>query len=244
MQSKQRKKIAVFGTKDTFCGQIVQTQQFKEMYIIEKMLTEEIEEIDESELHARNPVKTCEYIRNRRIFGAEVLEGEEAWEYLEQNTEKEDRIYGLLILEDNNKRRQKIISKVKEYYREKIKILSWISETATLKNGSRIGEGVVIMDHCYVGYKTEIGDSVTIQTGSIIEHHSKIGKFVNICPGFLSGSFIEIEEMVQINIGVTTFNRIKVSKEICIAAGSLVTKNCDKPGIYLGRPAAIWNPGN
>ena len=100
------------------------------------------------------------------------------------------------------------------------------------------------MDHCYVGYKTEIGDSVTIQTGSIIEHHSKIGKFVNICPGFLSGSFIEIEEMVQINIGVTTFNRIKVSKEICIAAGSLVTKNCDKPGIYLGRPAVIWNSSN
>ena len=48
VSSIPKKKVVVFGTKDTFCGQIIQAQQFRDMYTIDKILTEEIEEIDES----------------------------------------------------------------------------------------------------------------------------------------------------------------------------------------------------
>ena len=105
------------------------------------MLTEEIEEIDESELHAK--------IRSRRvnIFATE--------EYLEPRCWKAQRLGNTLkkilkrrqdLWNINTRRQQQ--KKEKDYKQDKrmlqkkIKILSWISETATIKNGSRIGRGL------------------------------------------------------------------------------------------------------
>ena len=88
--------------KDTFCGQIVNSRQFKRKFKIAKILTEVLPVIEEAELHKRNPVKTCEYARNKRIFGAEILRVT-AWQYLRQITNKKDRvcdISGIIILED------------------------------------------------------------------------------------------------------------------------------------------------
>ena len=190
-------------------------------------MTEVLPVIEEAELHKRNPVKTCEYARNKRIFGAEILEGHSAWQYLRQITNKKDRvcdISGIIILEDQILERKRIYEKVKQEIGGKLPILSWISETAFVDETAKVGEGTIITNNCYVGYKAELGLSVIMQTGCILEHHSKIGNFVNICPGLVTGSFINIEDEAQINIGVTMFNRVNIGKGTCIGAGSLVTK--------------------
>ena len=88
-----------------------------------------------------------------------------------------------------------------------------------------------------MGYKAEVGKSVLIQTGCVIEHHSRIGNFVNICPAFTCGSFANIRDKVQINIGVTMFNRVNIGEGACIGGGSLITKDCEGNKLYFGRPA-------
>ncbi len=240
MLPQKRQKVIVFGLKDTFCGQIVNSKQFKSKFKIAKILTEEIPNIDEAELHKKNPVQTCEYARNKTIFGAEILEGESAWRYLRETKygeQKSGNISGVLILEDQIIERRRIYEKIKEEVGERFKILTWVSETAIVDESAKIGEGSIIAQNCYVGYKAEVGKSVIMQTSSLLEHHSKVGNFINICPGFVSGSFINIEDEAQINIGVTVFNRVSIGKRACIGAGSLVTKDCDGGKLYFGRPA-------
>lgn len=240
MLTKEKKKVLVFGFKDTFCGQIVNSQQFKKKYEIVKIITEKIPTIDEDKLHKRNPVNTCEYVQGNTIFGAEILEGENGWKYLKEirnDNKGAIDIFGVFILEDKICERKRIYERIKSEIGEKLKILSWVSETAVVDEYSQIGEGSIITHQCYIGYKAEIGKSVLMQTGGLLEHHSKIGNFVNICPRFASGSFVNIEDEVQINIGITIFNRIKIGKGACIGAGSLVTKNCEKNMLYFGRPA-------
>ena len=236
----EKQKIIVFGVKDTFCGQIVNSRQFKSKFKIAKILTEELPIINEAELHKRNPVKTCEYARDKTIFGAEILESHSAWEYLRKIGNENDEIRnisGIIILEDQIIERKRIYEKIKQEVGERLPILSWISETAFVDETAKVGEGTIITNNCYVGYKAEVGLSVIMQTGCILEHHSKIGNFVNICPALVSGSFINIEDEAQINIGVTMFNRVNIGKGTCIGAGSLVTKNCDARKLYFGRPA-------
>ena len=240
MPLKARKKVVVFGFKDTFCGQIVNSKQFKGEFEIMKILAERLPNIDEVELHKRNPVKTCEYVRGRTVFGTEVLAGEKSWEYLKKfgdNKEESNAIFGVFILEDNLHDRKNIYEKIKAEFGETFKILNWISETAVVDESSKIGEGSIITQNCYIGYKAEIGNSVLMQTGGILEHHSRIGDFVNICPAFTSGSFVNIEDEVQINIDVTMFNRVSVGTGACLGAGSLVTKDCEEHKLYFGRPA-------
>ena len=232
--------VAVFGIKDTFCGQIISSNEFKQKYDIKVFLTDEIPILDEEKMHARNAIKTCEYPRNGMIYGAAILEGSDIWPYLEENLNKSNainKIEGIFIFEDEIKKRKKFTSEVTRRYGNQLKILSWVAKTAVLDTACKIGAGSIIMNNVYIGYKAEIGDGTTIQTGGIIEHHSKIGNFVNISPGFLSGSFINIEDEVQINIGVTMFNRIKVGKQSCVGAGSLVNKDCKGGMLYFGRPA-------
>ena len=121
MLSKARKKVVVYGFRDTFCGQIVNSSQFKSEFEIAKVLTEKLPNIDEVEFHKRNPVKTCEYVKGNTIFGAGILEGESAWEYLQKIRQGEDdakNIFGIFILEDNLCERKNIRENKSRYWRK------------------------------------------------------------------------------------------------------------------------------
>ena len=115
--------------------------------------------------------------------------------------------------------------------------------------------GATLGDNVFVGPFVEIQKNVFIDNNSRIQSHSflcekvKIGKNCFIGHGvmFINDDFkndtinrIFIQTNVSNNVLIgsnSTILPVKICSKVIIGAGSVVTKNIDKSGVYAGNPA-------
>lgn len=119
--------------------------------------------------------------------------------------------------------------------------------------GSKIG------DDCFIGPFTEIQKDTVIGPRTRVQSHSFICELVTIGSDcfiahgvmFINDLFAkggpargdkalwkstEIGDRVSIGSNATILP-VKICSDVVIAAGAVVTKNIDEPGIYVGNPA-------
>lgn len=119
--------------------------------------------------------------------------------------------------------------------------------------------GCSIGDHCFIGPFVEIQKDVIIGNHTKIQSHSFICELVTIGNDCFIGHgvmFINdlmkkggpaggdkslwnptlIGDNVSIGSNVTVLP-VNICNNVVIGAGSVVTKNIDKPGVYVGNPA-------
>jgi UDP-3-O-[3-hydroxymyristoyl] glucosamine N-acyltransferase len=84
---------------------------------------------------------------------------------------------------------------------------------------------------------TIIRDHVRIGQGVFIGHNCKVGKRTIIVDGAVVGGSAEVGSDCWLGLNCTVRNGIKVCDNVLIAMGAVITKNIDKPGIYVGAPA-------
>jgi len=119
--------------------------------------------------------------------------------------------------------------------------------------------GCNIGDNCFIGPFTEIQKGVSIGRDTKIQSHSFICELVEIGSGcFIGHGVMFINDTfqkggpaqgdkshwraTQIGNGVSigsnaTILPISICDNVVIGAGSVVTKNITKPGVYAGNPA-------
>jgi len=230
MLKEELDKIAVFGYRDSFVGQLTEYMKNSVNYDIAYFISvNELPNLDVSSEHKKRPNNKTEFPEDNKIFGKQIYVGQDYLDKLEK-----DGIKKVAILEDDKELRSQIFLSIKK---AKIEILSFIHPSVFLGGFNTIGEGVVIFPNCYIGYKSDIGDGTVIQSNCVIEHHNKIGSFTHINPGLRTGGFTSIGDFVEINMSVDIINRISIDYGAKIGAGSLVLKNCEKNTLYYGRPA-------
>ncbi len=112
--------------------------------------------------------------------------------------------------------------------------------TYTVKNPDKvvINGALIINDYVYInGFGgIEFGDNVILSAGSkIVSTGLKItdGGFDNV---HVSGKII-IGNNVQIGAGAIVLQGVNICDNVILGAGSILTKNIDEPGIYVGNPA-------
>jgi acetyltransferase-like isoleucine patch superfamily enzyme len=121
--------------------------------------------------------------------------------------------------------------------------------------GCRIG------DNCFIGPFVEIQKDVTIGKRTKIQSHTFICEFVSIGDDcFIGHGVMFINDLFQkggpaqgdkslwmptnignhVSIGSNaTILPVNICDRVVIGAGAVVTKNIDKPGIYVGNPAKL-----
>ena len=121
--------------------------------------------------------------------------------------------------------------------------------------------GCDIGDNCFVGPFVEIQNNVTIGSGTRIQSHTFICELVTIGEDcfighgamFINDSFrtgrpaydapedwLPTKLGNQITIGSNaTILPVEVCDHVVIGAGSVVTKDINRPGIYFGNPAVL-----
>jgi acetyltransferase-like isoleucine patch superfamily enzyme len=121
--------------------------------------------------------------------------------------------------------------------------------------------GCQIGDNCFIGPFTEIQQSVVIGKRTKIQSHSFICEQVTIGDDcFIGHGVMFINDLFagggpargdrskwkstfigsQVSIGSNaTILPVNICNEVVIGAGSVVTKNISKPGIYAGNPARL-----
>jgi sugar O-acyltransferase (sialic acid O-acetyltransferase NeuD family) len=107
---------------------------------------------------------------------------------------------------------------------------SWVDDTAT------INEGCIIYPFCCIDAYAVVDSNTILNVACTVAHDSKIGKHCFLSPRVALAGFVEIEELGVIGINATIIDNIKIVSETQIGGGTVVIKNVEKSGLYVGNP--------
>lgn len=124
--------------------------------------------------------------------------------------------------------------------------------------------GCAIGNNCFIGPFVEIQKDVTIGKNTKVQSHSFVCELVTIGDNcFIGHGVMFINDLFEsggpaqgdktkwkntfignsVSIGSNaTILPVTICNNVVIGAGSVVTKNIDKPGVYLGNPAKFYRP--
>ncbi len=107
---------------------------------------------------------------------------------------------------------------------------TWVDKTA------KINDGCVIYPCCVIDANVTIGFNSIINISSVIAHDSKIDKHCFLSPRVAIAGFTKINECCIIGINSTIIDNISIQSNTQIGGGSVVIKNIEKGGLYVGNP--------
>lgn len=120
-----------------------------------------------------------------------------------------------------------------------VKIPSIISPFAKVSKFSDIGEGTVVMHMSMVNAGAVIGVNCIINTSSIIEHDAIIGNHCHISTSAVINGNCKIGSHSFIGSNAVLSNGIVINENNIIGAGSVVLKDTESNGVYVGNPAIL-----
>lgn len=115
-----------------------------------------------------------------------------------------------------------------------------IANDAHVSKYAKIGDGTVVMHKAVVNADAKIGEQCIINTRAVIEHDARIGDFCHISTAAVVNGEVKVGNNVFIGSQAVIHNCKSIADCIVISAGSVVSRNLDKPGIYAGNPAKFY----
>lgn len=110
---------------------------------------------------------------------------------------------------------------------------AWISKGVSIGNGSVIYPGTV------VNYGSEIGNFVVMNMNCSLGHHTHIGDYSSLAPAVNTGRHTTIEEAVEMSIGVSTVQNIKIGYNSVIGGQAMVIEGIPPNSRAVGVPAKV-----
>ena len=114
--------------------------------------------------------------------------------------------------------------------------ISYISPKCT-NYASKIGENCFILEDNTLQPFVEIENNVVLWSGNHIGHHSVIRNNVFFTSHVVLSGHCDVGENSWLGVNSTIRDQTKIGKYSLIAMGSLLTKNTDDYGFYMGSPA-------
>jgi sugar O-acyltransferase (sialic acid O-acetyltransferase NeuD family) len=144
----------------------------------------------------------------------------------------------LFVSIGDNKIRQKVYHKMKSL---NFNFQTLIHPSAIISTNSIIGENTLVSANAVINPMVKIGIGSIINSGAIIEHDCEIGDFAHIAPGAILAGNVKIGEMTFVGANASVKQGVSICNNVIIGIGSVVIKNIDIPGVYIGNPAKKLN---
>jgi sugar O-acyltransferase (sialic acid O-acetyltransferase NeuD family) len=119
-------------------------------------------------------------------------------------------------------------------------LTSTISPKAIIGNFAiKINHGCNIMPGSVISTNIEIGKGCIVYFNTVITHNCKVGNFVELSPGVhISGNCV-IGNYSKIGTNATILPKVRIGKNVTVAAGAVVTKDVPDNCMVAGVPAII-----
>lgn len=121
----------------------------------------------------------------------------------------------------------------------KVKWYTAIHPSAVIANDTTIGDGSCVMANAVINSGTKIGMGVIVNTAASIDHDCIINEYVHVAPGVHISGTVTVGKCTWIGVGSTISNNLAIANNCLIGAGTLVIKDINKPGTYVGVPARL-----
>ncbi len=116
---------------------------------------------------------------------------------------------------------------------------SLIHRHAYVSNTATLGQGTVVFAGAVVQAEARVGDGVIINTAATVDHDCVIGDVVHICPGVHLGGSVEIGQGSWVGIGSTVREGIGIGEGVVIGAGACVVSDVPSGVTAIGVPAKV-----
>lgn len=116
---------------------------------------------------------------------------------------------------------------------------SIIAKNAQVSDSANLGEGLNIMSFVFIGPDSKIGKGSLINVQASVHHDVEIGDFVEVSPGAKILGNSTIGAFSTIGTNATILPKIKIGKNVIVAAGAVVTKDIPDNCLVAGVPAQI-----
>ncbi len=114
-----------------------------------------------------------------------------------------------------------------------------VDKSCHVDSSAHIGEGSVMFPGAFVDKSVELGENVLLNVCVTIAHDTKVKAHTFISPRVAIAGFSTIGSRCMIGINSTIIDNVKIGDDIRLGGGTLVIKDLEKPGLYVGSPA-IW----
>lgn len=124
-----------------------------------------------------------------------------------------------------------------EQFTEKYPFYSFIHPNSYIDNKALVGRGVVICPGVVIDQRAVIEDNVFLYNSVSIAHDSKVGAHSFIAPNVAVAGFVAVGKCCNLGINTTVIDNIKIHDNVQTGGGTVITKNIEQSGLYVGNPA-------
>lgn len=119
----------------------------------------------------------------------------------------------------------------------KIPFTSVISKDAIIHKSATIEDGCFILPGCILDINATVKQNSVLNCGCILSHDSTVNEHSFLGPGVIMAGFSTIKSLCFIGLGSKIVDSVSVNDQIRTGAGTIVTKDLEKKGLYIGTPA-------
>ncbi|MFZ1825918.1 MAG: acetyltransferase [Chitinophagales bacterium] len=116
---------------------------------------------------------------------------------------------------------------------------SFVANKAWLSKGVSVGKGVILYPGVSINYESVIEDFVIMNMNCAIGHNCTVSKFSSLAPGVNLAGFTYIEESVDVGIGVSTKQNIRIGKHSVIGGQTMIINDVLPESKMVGVPGKI-----
>lgn len=127
----------------------------------------------------------------------------------------------------------------KELLPLKFEFPSFISKNVWLSKKVSLGKGVILYPGVSINYDTIVDDFVIINMNCAIGHNCSISTYSTLAPGVNLAGFTQIGEAVDVGIGVSTKQQVKIGKNAIIGGQTMLINDVSESTKIAGVPGRI-----
>lgn len=114
---------------------------------------------------------------------------------------------------------------------------SLVHPTAVVSPSCKLGDGVLVGAHAFLGGRTRIGDGVTILSHAVVNHDSEIGDWTLVASGANIAGGVRVASACYLGAGAALKEGIQVGEGALVGMGSVVIMDVPAEAVVAGNPA-------
>lgn len=116
---------------------------------------------------------------------------------------------------------------------------SLVHDRAWISSGVKIGQGCIVYPGTAINYGSDLKDFVVINMNCSLGHHTEVGRYSSFAPGVNTGGHSTIEEAVDVGIGVSTLQDVRIGDDSTVGGQSMIIQDVEPESTVAGVPGKI-----
>ncbi len=122
-------------------------------------------------------------------------------------------------------------------FKNKIPFANILHSSCYIDASCQLGEGIFMLPNCTLDAHVCLEDNVLLNTACTIAHDSTVGRHSFLSPRVAMAGFVRLGSACNIGINTTIIDNICLADNVQTGGGTVVTKDLNKAGLYVGVPA-------